>query len=38
MEIIENYYTHSANSDNKDQMLVPTNPIDLSADKSSTTE
>lgn len=38
MEIIENYYTYTANADNKDQLLVPQNPVDLSADKSSTTE
>lgn len=38
MEIIDNYYTYTANSENKDQMLLPQNPVDLSADKSSTTE
>lgn len=35
MEIIDNYYSTTANVDNKDQMLVPQNPIDISADKSS---
>ena len=34
MEIIDNYYNSTANVDNKDQLLVPQNPIDVSADKS----
>ena len=38
MEIIENYYTYTANAENKDSHLVPQNLVDLSADKSSTTE
>ena len=38
MEIVDNYYHSTANLENKDSMLVPQNPIDLSADKSSTTE
>ena len=38
MEIVENYYKSTANAENKDQMLLPQNPIDISADKSSTTE
>lgn len=35
METVDSYYNSTANADNKDQMLVPQNPIDLSADKSS---
>mmetsp|Transcript_21600 Transcript_21600/g.15839 ORF Transcript_21600/g.15839 Transcript_21600/m.15839 type:complete len:83 (+) Transcript_21600:1330-1578(+) len=38
MEIVENYYNSTANVDNKDQVLVPQNPIDLSADKSSSSQ
>lgn len=38
MEIVENYYHSTANVDNKDSLLQPHNPIDISADKSSTTE
>jgi hypothetical protein len=35
MEIIDNYYQSTPNAENKSLMLVPQNPIDLSADKSS---
>ena len=35
METVENYYFSTANIENKDNVLVPTNLIDLSADKSS---
>jgi hypothetical protein len=38
MEIVDNYYQNTANVDNKDSVLQPQNPIDISADKSSTTE
>ena len=38
MEIVDSYYHSTANIENKDQMLVPQNPIDISADKSSTTD
>jgi hypothetical protein len=38
MEIVENYYSSTANVDNKDSVLQLQNPIDISADKSSTTE
>ena len=38
MEIVDNYYHSTANVENKDLILQPQNPIDLSADKSSTTE
>lgn len=33
MEIIDNYYSTTPNAENKDQMLVPQNPVDLSADR-----
>ena len=38
MEIVDNYYHSTANVENKDLVLQPSNPIDLSADKSSTTD
>lgn len=34
MEIVDNYYQNTPNVDNKDQVLVPQNLADLTADKS----
>ena len=33
IDIVGSYYSSTANVDNKDLLLVPQNPIDLSADK-----